>query len=359
MIRNLRARLGHPALGPALVIWGFGYVLVAIFAYILGRAMPGLILMASLPMLALGVGQTLALDSLRQGVQASRWTARWMMLALAVLTATAIQALFDLYWMRSLSITLVPQWQEWALIVTAERLFTSAILYLWTFSLALTLIWAARSSADFEASSARAARAETAAARAEAAALRLQLNPHFLFNTLNSIGSLVQLDRKEQADEMINQLCDFLRASLSADPMADVPLAEEIETIDAYLAIEAARFGDRLDIEIEVEPEVADTSVPSFILQPLVENAIKHGVARSSGAAMLEVKAGRVDKLLVLSVINSATGSVPPESMRPSTGIGLPNIRQRLANRFGGRASLETDEMPGRYRAVITLPLAG
>ncbi|MDQ8754747.1 histidine kinase [Sphingosinicella sp. LHD-64] len=362
MIKSLRLRLSHTALGPAVVIWGFGYVLVDIFAFLMGRSAPGTNLLASVPMFLLGIGLTLTLDELRQALQSRGWILRWTLLALAVVTATVIQTLFDLYWLRWVAMTLAPRWQEWALLIGLQRVFTVGILYLWTFCLAITLLWAARFSAKFEASNARAARAEAAAAKAEAAALRLQLNPHFLFNTLNSISSLVHLERKHQAEEMIDRLCEFLRASLNADPMADVPLSQEIDGIDAYLDIEATRFGDRLDVRIDVEPGVAETPVPNFLLQPLVENAIKHGVARIKGPAALRVAAARQGGALVLSVLNSLPSDLDVAAedcpARPSTGIGLANIRQRLANRFGAAASLETGETDEGYRAVIRLPQA-
>ena len=232
-------------------------------------------------------------------------------------------------------------------------------------SLALTLIWAsgliARAEADAaraEQAEAEAARAEAASARAEAAALRLQLNPHFLFNTLNSISSLVTLDRREQAETMIQSLGEFLRASLHADPMADVSLAEEIETVDAYLAIESVRFGDRLTIEVEVAPGLSEAQVPNFILQPLVENAIKHGVAAARGPAALTVSATETADVLVLAVVNTREpGSEVGKTA--GTGIGLANIRQRLAIRYNGRASLETGPVTNGWRAEIRLPRQG
>ena len=216
----------------------------------------------------------------------------------------------------------------------------------------------ARAEADAaraEQAEAEAARAEAEAARAEAAALRLQLNPHFLFNTLNSISSLVTLGRQDQAETMIQSLGEFLRASLHADPMADVSLAEEIETVDAYLAIESVRFGDRLAIEMAVAPGLSEAPVPNFILQPLVENAIKHGVAAARGPASLTVSATEAADGLVLAVVNTReAGSEAGKTA--GTGIGLANIRQRLAIRYGPRARLETGPVDNGWRAEIRLP---
>ena len=224
------------------------------------------------------------------------------------------------------------------------------------------MIWAAGLSRRAEAVEARAeqaeaeaARAEADAARAEAAALRLQLNPHFLFNTLNSISSLVALDRKEEAEQMIQSLGEFLRASLHADPMADVTLSEEIETIDAYLEIESARFGERLAIEIDIAPGASEAPVPNFILQPLVENAIKHGVAAVKGPATLTVSAREADGALVLAVVNTRDPDGAADD-RSGTGIGLANIRQRLAIRYAGRAALESGPIADGWRAEIRLP---
>nr|WP_301183155.1 histidine kinase [Sphingomonas quercus] len=239
-------------------------------------------------------------------------------------------------------------------------------MYLWTFCLALTLLWATRVSGAAEVTAARAASAEAAAARAEAAVLRLQLNPHFMFNTLNSISSLVLSNRKAEADRMIDRLCEFLRGSLYSDPTADVPLAQEIDSIDAYLGIEAARFGDDLDIDIDTAPDVSEAQVPNFILQPLVENAIKHGVSLARGRATVRVTALREADMLVLGVCNSVARrdgdpvAAPEEGQeghaRPRTGIGLANIRQRLANRYGSAARLETGPTDEGFRAVIRLP---
>lgn len=356
MIERLRAGLRDTPLGPAVVIWSFGYLLLDAIAFLTGRAAPGITLLASLPMFALGVGQTLALNHLRTRPRLRSAWLGWPVLMLAVLAATAVQTLFDVYWMRSLAEGLFPKWQEWALIIGPQRLLTVGFGYIWTFCLALTLLGAMRAAQQ---NAMRAASAETEAANAISAALRLQLNPHFLFNTLNSISGLVTMDRKREAESMIEHLADFLRASLNANPIEDVTLAHEIDTIDAYLHIEAVRFGDRLQIEIDLAPGTEQAWVPNFILQPLVENAIKHGVSALQGTALLYISASKEGDSLVLSVVNSSPES-NGESSRPArqgTGVGLANSRQRLANRYGTKASLETGPVGDRYRATIRMPL--
>jgi signal transduction histidine kinase len=362
MLERVTARFTRTALGPVVVIWGFGYVLVEIFSYVMGRTQPGPQLLSNVPLFFTGVLLTLGVERLRHHLQDHAAALRLLGLVTAVFGAAALQTQLDLQWFRWLAQHVFPDTLSWAGTITLQRFVMVFILYLWTFSLALTLIWAGGLMARAEADSARAeqaeaeaARAEAEAARAEAAALRLQLNPHFLFNTLNSISSLVTLGRKEEAETMIQSLGEFLRASLHADPMADVSLAEEIETVDAYLDIESVRFGDRLAIEIAVAPGLSEAQVPNFLLQPLVENAIKHGVAATRGPASLTVSATEAPDALVLAVVNTReAGSEAGKAA--GTGIGLANIRQRLAIRYKGRATLETGPVEHGWRAEIRLP---
>ena len=355
-MQALRRLASNPALGPTAVIWAFGYLLVDIFAALLGRTTLGLNFASSLPLFALGVGQTLLLDRARLRLQATGSVPRTLLLGLGILLATAIQTAGDLNYIAWLSLTLFPDWQSWALNFGRQRVFTVGLLYLWTFALALTVFWAGRSQLEAQASAARAAASDAATHRAEAAALRLQLNPHFLFNALNSISSLVTLDRKPEAEAMIDQLADFLRGSLASDPMADVTLASEIDTIDAYLSIEAVRFGDRLDIDFEVPDSVMGAMVPNFILQPLVENAIKHGAASHTGPARVRISAARAGADLVLLVENSCGGADVPHSPQQRKGIGLAKIRQRLAISYGHKARLETGPTENGYSARIRMP---
>jgi two-component sensor histidine kinase len=373
MFERVTSRFTRTALGPVVVIWGFGYALVDIFAFLMGRNQPGTQLLSSIPLFVLGVALTMGLHRIRQLTRRQPVALRWVAVAASVPAAAAFQALADLSWLRWLAHVAFPDWLAWADEITLKRFVFVFILYLWTFCLALTVTWAGslivRAEADAkraERAEAEAARAEADAARAEAAALRLQLNPHFLFNALNSISSLVTLGRKDEAETMIQALGEFLRASLHADPMADVSLGEELETVDAYLDIESVRFGDRLSVAVEVPPGLSEAQVPNFILQPLVENAIKHGVAAAQGPAALTVSATETADTLVLTVVNTRepgqatgdrTGAGP--SAKPRTGIGIANIRQRLAIRYRGSASLESGPVENGWRAEIRLPRRG
>jgi len=377
MIERLRARLTGTALGPVIVVWALGYGLIAVLAFLLGRTSPLISFVTDFPLLLLGVALTMALDRMHTGLAEQSRLLRWPLLALAVVAASVVQTFSDLLWLRWLSITAFPDWRAWAYEFTLQRTVTVGILYLWNFCLTMTVIWAMglqarveaaaerarlaeaeaeRAEAEADEAEAEAERAEDAAERAEAKALRLQLDPHFLFNTMNSISSLVTLGRNAEANRMLDALGDFLRASLNSDPTGDVTLDEEIDTIDAYLGIESIRFGDRLAIDIDIAPGLNDVAVPNFILQPLVENAVKHGVAATRGPASLTIAATRDGGALVLSVTNTRAPGAALGEARPGTGIGLANIRQRLEIRYDDAASLHTGPVENGWRAEIRLP---
>jgi len=202
------------------------------------------------------------------------------------------------------------------------------------------------------------ARAEVAAAEARSAALRLQLNPHFVFNTLNSISSLMVTRRIDDAEEMIGRLAEFLRQSLETNANGLVSLEEEFSTIETYLAIEAVRFGDRMLVELDCPRSLAGIEVPNFILQPLVENAVKYGVARSTRPVTVRVTARSDGQMLVICVQDDAA---PDEDARSPSGlgVGVENIVQRLALRYGSSATICPVQDPQGYSATVTLPIEG
>lgn len=196
-------------------------------------------------------------------------------------------------------------------------------------------------------------RAEAQAAQLRA--LRYQLNPHFLFNTLNSLSTLVMRGNTEPAERMIMMLSTFLRASLAADPTADVTLAEEIEAQLLYLDIEQIRFPDRLQIRIETPPELQTALLPGFLLQPLVENAIKYGVARAMRPVTITIRAHAEDEKLCLAVEDDGEGA-PASASGP--GVGLGNVAERLLARFGAAASSRFGARPqGGFGVYLCLPL--
>lgn len=213
------------------------------------------------------------------------------------------------------------------------------------------------SAAQLRTAERRALRAERDAQAAQLKALRYQVNPHFLFNTLNSLSSLVMARREEEAETMIVNLSTFFRSSLAIDPADDITLAEEIQFQRLYLDIEKVRFPKRLEVRTEIPPELERALVPPLILQPLVENAIKHGVARSSRPVTLRIGARAEDSRLILTVEND--GGAPPGTNAPDgTGVGLTNVCERLAARFGSAAECDHGPLPGGgYRVTVAMPL--
>lgn len=210
---------------------------------------------------------------------------------------------------------------------------------------------------DVGAAERRAANFARAAQTAELRALRYQVNPHFLFNTLNSLSALVMKGEKALADSMIMNLSTFYRTSLAGEPSEDVSLEEEIELQKLYLDIEAVRFPSRLSVTIEMPGPLGKAAVPGLILQPLVENAIKHGVSQTNAPVALTISADAKDGQLVLCVEDDGPGMARAGGDGPS-GIGLSNVRDRLAARFGDNASLEHGALPdGGYRACVRIPL--
>ncbi len=190
---------------------------------------------------------------------------------------------------------------------------------------------------------------------AELRALRYQVNPHFLFNTLNSLSSLILSGRYGEAERVILNMAAFFRASLTGDASDDVRLADEIELQRLYLGIERVRFPDRLTVEIALPDELAEAQVPGLILQPLIENAIRHGVARSKVRVTIRVAATRARDMLILTVDDDAV----PESAAPSGHhVGLRNVCARLAARFGDRAACSYGPRDGGgFNVTLRMPL--
>ena len=182
----------------------------------------------------------------------------------------------------------------------------------------------------------RSIRAEAMANEAQLRMLRYQLNPHFLFNTLNAISTLILDARTEAANAMVSKLSYFLRYSLDKDPMQRVDLEHEVNTMKLYLEIEQVRFDDRLAVHFEVDDDVRQALVPSLILQPLVENAIKYAVASREGGGEITVQAQRLDDHLLLIVEDDGPGIELVEGQLPEfSGVGIANTRERLAQLYG------------------------
>ena len=210
---------------------------------------------------------------------------------------------------------------------------------------------------DLQREKERALEAQALAHQAQLEMLRYQINPHFLFNALNSIRASVDEDAA-RARRMITELSEFLRYSLLDPRTGGVSLGDEVEAIQSYLAIERIRFEDKLDVTFDVAPEAARAAVPSFLLHPLVENAIKHGMRSGAGALRIRVVARVVPHLggdrLHVEVAN--TGRLAAGPAPAGTGTGLTNIRRRLDAVFHGSGSFALFEQDGWTRAVIEIP---
>lgn len=236
------------------------------------------------------------------------------------------------------------------LMVAAWMFALLGALYLMMFALRMTRE-RERQLADARA---QALAAEAQASAARLAALRYQLNPHFLFNTLNAVSSAVITGRNDEAESMLARLADFLRLTLAADPEAIIPLEDELATLQAYLEIESVRFRDRLGVEFSCPNELRGALTPSFILQPLVENAVKHGVARTSRPVTIRLEASRDgDDLVVIVEDDGEPCASEPNGM----GVGLNNVRQRLQVLFGARGVLQATPRERGFLVLIRMPL--
>ena len=203
---------------------------------------------------------------------------------------------------------------------------------------ALGCMYAFMYSSEVREQEAQSARLSAQLAEARLGALRMQLNPHFLFNSLNAIGVLVRDNNTAAASRMIELLGELLHSVLRADARHEVPLAEEIQFLEQYLAIEQVRFSDRLTVRWSIDDTVRRLRVPGFILQPLVENALRHGIAKRSEPGAIEISAQRDGDTLLLRVRDDGPGMTAAADA--SKGVGLANIRERLRTLYGDAASL-------------------
>lgn len=224
----------------------------------------------------------------------------------------------------------------------------------------LLLAWAALYIAIVAGARARAAerrgeRFRSAAKAAELRSLRYQVNPHFLFNTLNSLSSLVMTGKGDRAEEMIQSLSRFYRHSLADDSTGDVSLEDEIDLQEHYLEIESVRFPDRLKVHVDLPNELAQLKVPGMILQPLVENSVKYGVSASAKPVTISIVAREEYGRLVIRVSDNGPGM--PTTHTGGFGIGLANVRDRLEARFGQEATITSGQSLDGYETELRLPM--
>lgn len=204
-------------------------------------------------------------------------------------------------------------------------------------------------------------KAQGMAHEAQLKMLRYQLNPHFLFNTLNAISTLVLDNQRDTANRVVGSLSSFLRYSLDSDPVQRVTLAQEIEALNLYLCIEQTRFGDRLNVQMDIDDAARTALVPSLILQPLIENAIKHAVAKREEGGSIEIRARRDGDMLDLHLQDDGPGCLSVEAATPGyVGVGLVNTRERLRVLYGDAAQFSIDNrVPHGADVHLRLPFDG
>ena len=246
-----------------------------------------------------------------------------------------------------------------ALVPSVEPAFAETWQSLWVlgalvYLCVLFLIYALSASDDGQASARRALESDVASRAAELRALRAQVNPHFLFNCLNSISSMTGRD-PEGARRMCVELAEFFRSSLKAGAEQRVALPTELALLRRYLGIEQVRFGSRLDVQIVEHGDLADVTVPPLLLQPLVENAVRHGIATLVQGGTVRVTASRDGERVEVTVENA----FDPDGRRPGTGVGLTNVRERLEAAYRGLATIRAETLPADdpiFKVSISLP---
>jgi signal transduction histidine kinase len=277
---------------------------------------------------------------------------RLALFGFAVLAAATLQSLFD----AEMIVLFFSTYANKHPAFEGAALY-AFLIYVWLYGLYATALGLMLSRLDMQERERQLAQARAAAHQAQLAALRFQLNPHFLFNTLNAISSLIVTNRNVEAEAMTAKLSDFLRASLASDPQSVITLGEELATVRAYLDIESVRFGARLAVEVACPDDLLDALTPSFVLQPLVENAVKYAAAPARRRVRIEVSAAERDGDLVLMVEDD--GDVRTKNQAaPGTGVGLQNVRKRLEVLYGVRGVIEAGRLPGGgFRAALRFPL--
>lgn len=231
-----------------------------------------------------------------------------------------------------------------------------ALVYVSIYATNAALFWVTFASRRLREQQLELAERTSAALRAELRILRLQLSPHFLFNALSVLSTLILAGRNEEAERMTLRLSDFLRASMDVDAIESVRLGDELSILDSYLAVEQIRFADRLRLIVDCPPETESGMVPNFILQPLVENAVKYAVQPSTSLVTVEIRARREDGELVLEVRDSGASFAEASRPEPGHGVGLKAVRGRLALCYGQAGRLEAAPTDEGFRAVMRMP---
>jgi signal transduction histidine kinase len=244
-----------------------------------------------------------------------------------------------------------PGWWDFTLIQYLRQLDWLLMTYLFLVGLAHALAYRRES----ETRALNAAQLETRLVEAQLQALQRQLHPHFLFNTLNTISGLIHTDAAA-ADTMIDRLGDLLRMTLHTSITQEVPLKDELDVLQKYLEIEQTRFGNRLRVNLHIQPDTLDAQVPNLLLQPLVENAIRHGIAPNARAGWIEIHAHRTDTDLTMQIRDSGDGLPPERLMALNRGVGLENTRARLEHLYPSAFQFEFSNLDRGFCVTVRIP---
>lgn len=289
----------------------------------------------------------------RLPLERNRWATSVGVHILGALVVGSIQVfLFQLVLQKFSLVN--PAWTAGSLFAVGTRYYAGQMLVVY---FAIVGAHAAiRLHAAYRTQAEMASRLEADLVNAQLHALRSQLNPHFLFNALNSVVTLIGRDT-QGAQRMIVRLSELLRATLAAGDGSEVQLRQELELVERYLDIERIRFGNRLSVTVDVPAELMSATVPALLLQPLVENAITHGISQISTTGVVSVRAWVEGRMLHLEVRDNGPGPFV-KAKRPGSGIGVSNLRARLERLYGGEQSIELLNAPGSgCIAAVTLPM--
>jgi hypothetical protein len=343
------------ALRSTIALWLFVLLvfLPAIIRRHTGEPWTGVALDCSTIVISMGFAMLMFLTS-RATIGLPYWT-RLPLRAASVLFFASLNTMFDLLFQGWIGDHVTDAWRN--LPADFSRAYQSTLNYILVFGVNMILFhvnYARRAAIQQER---QLAEARVTAQQAQLAAMRYQLNPHFLFNALNSISALIVTKRNEDAEQMTEKLSSFLRSSLNAEPSELIPLDEELALTEEYLDIESVRFGDRLGVNVHCSDDACHALVPSFLVQPLVENAVKHGVARSVERVEIGIEAEMLDGTLRITVTNSIwMGTALNLPNASGTGVGIENVRHRLQAVFGKRATLTAGPVDDRFVATISIP---
>ncbi|WP_372782294.1 sensor histidine kinase [Phenylobacterium sp.] len=338
-----------------LILWVFTYLLISMRSLGMGTPLPTLIGLGARRALVCAVAFGVCMLFQRLLLRTRGWPWRRRLALAAGLSAAG--GAFYTGFNQLVFYVLFPVWTEktsqWDIVYGLMLNFSVLV---WSFIVWSAIVFALSYDEEVREQNLRLIEAHALAAESQNQMLRYQINPHFLFNTLNALSSLILQKDFDRAERMVLSLSNFLRASLEKAPGDKITLADELTAQRQYLAIEQERFGDRLRLTETAPAEVRDALVPGLILQPLIENAVKYGVARTTRPVVVEIIAEARDGRLRLTVQDDAVADIADAPV--TLGVGLSNVRRRLAVLYGEAGVLTCGPRAGGgFAATVELPL--